>query len=186
MRANRLASLKKFVRQKRKSLHLTGRTGVAVALGTVGVCVAAAAILVAARQPSPPANVVNMRTPKAQLEEAGIDSRVKVDARRFEMKNTASKALAPEPTAVTITGCLEHEDDGTFRLEKTAGADAPKSRSWKSGFLKKRSAKIEVVDAANKLKLSNQVGQRVSVQGLLVDREMRARSLQRVSGSCGD
>jgi hypothetical protein len=181
MRIKKLASLKKFARRKRKSMHLTGKTGAVVALVTVGVCVAAAAILVAARQPSQSANI---RTSKAQLERAETEPAVKVGA-QVETKNMASKASAHEPAAVTITGCLER-DAGAFRLEKTTGADAPKSRSWKSGFLKKRSAPIEVVDAANRLQLPNQVGRRVSVMGVLVDREMRARSLQRVSGSCDD
>jgi hypothetical protein len=84
---------------------------------------------------------------------------------------------------VTITGCLERADE-TFRLKDTAGVDAPKSRSWKSGFLKKGSASIEVVDAANRLRLPDHVGRRVSVTGTLVDREMRVRSLQRVAASC--
>jgi hypothetical protein len=93
------------------------------------------------------------------------------------------KAPAVESAAVTITGCLERDDD-TFRLRDTAGADAPKLRSWKSGFLKKGSASIEVVDAANRLKLANHIGQRVSVTGMLANREMQARSLQRVGASC--
>ena len=83
------------------------------------------------------------------------------------------------------------DDHGMPRAERRelpaegrlAGADAPKSRSWKSGFLKKGSAPIEVVDAAHRLKLTDHVGQRVSVTGRLVDREMQVRSLQRVSAS---
>jgi phosphate-selective porin len=96
---------------------------------------------------------------------------------------SASRTVAPEATPVTITGCLER-DAATFRLKDTTGTDAPKSRSWKKGFLKKGMAPIEVVDAANRLNLSNHVGQRVSVTGLLVDREMTLRSLQRVAASC--
>jgi hypothetical protein len=181
MRFKKLASLKKFLhRKKKKSMRLMGTKGAAIALGTVGVCVAAAAILVAARQPSQPAN---LKTSKTQLEWAGTEPTGKAGA-QIETKNTASKALAHEPAPVTITGCLEREA-GAFRLDKTAGVDAPKSRSWKSGFLKKRPAQIEIVDPANRLQLPNQVGRRVSVMGVLVDREMRARSLQRVNGSCG-
>jgi cytoskeletal protein RodZ len=101
-----------------------------------------------------------------------------------------SKAKAPEANAtvaesagVTITGCLERDND-TFRLKDATGADAPKGRSWKSGFLKKGSASIQIVDAANRLKLANHIGRRVSVTGSLLNREMRARSLQRVGTSC--
>ena len=84
---------------------------------------------------------------------------------------------------VTITGCLE-QDDETFRLKNTTGDQAPKARSWKSGFLKKNPASIEVVDASNKAQLPSHVGQRVVVTGMLVDREMQVRSLRRVATSC--
>jgi hypothetical protein len=82
-----------------------------------------------------------------------------------------------------MTGCLERRDE-TFRLKDTTGVDAPKSRSWRSGFLKKGSASIEVVDAANRLKLTDHIGQRVSVTGMIVDREIQAHSLLRVATSC--
>ena len=96
---------------------------------------------------------------------------------------SASNTLVPTQAAVTIAGCLERSDE-TFRLKDTTGVAAPKSRSWRSGFLKKGSTSIEVVDAANRLKLTDHVGQRVSVTGVLVDREIHVRSLQRVATSC--
>jgi hypothetical protein len=97
----------------------------------------------------------------------------------------ASKALAQGPAeAVTITGCLEERKDHTFRLKDTTGLDAPKSRGWKSGFLKKGSATIDLVDAANRTKLESHVGQQISVTGMLADREMQVRSLKRVADSC--
>jgi hypothetical protein len=83
---------------------------------------------------------------------------------------------------VTITGCLE-TDDETFRLNDTAGLDAPKTRSWKTGFLKKRSAAIAVVDA-NGVGLPAHVGQRVALTGMLVDGDMQVRALRRVAASC--
>jgi hypothetical protein len=92
---------------------------------------------------------------------------------------SASAKVAP----VTITGCLERDDD-TYRLKDTAGDKAPKARSWKSGFLKKGSATVEVVDAAKSAKLPSHVGQRVAVTGVLNGREMQVRSLQRVSATC--
>lgn len=95
-----------------------------------------------------------------------------------------SEAVAEESTLVTITGCLERSDE-TFRLKDTSGADAPRSRSWKTAFLKKRSASLEVVDASNRLKMNNYVGQRISLTGTLVDREMHARLLEPVAPSCG-
>ena len=91
-------------------------------------------------------------------------------------------AVAQSPELISLTGCLQH-DDGTFRLRDTAGADAPKSRSWKSGFLMKRAASVEVVDSANRLGLPTHVGQRVTVTGMLLNKEMRARTVQRL-GFC--
>jgi hypothetical protein len=93
--------------------------------------------------------------------------------------------LPVESTAalVTITGCLEADDD-SFRLTDTSGAEAPKSRSWKTGFLRKRSASIAVVDDARRAGLPVHVGQRVALTGALVEREMHVRSVQRVGDTC--
>lgn len=96
---------------------------------------------------------------------------------------SSSKVAVQTLTSVTITGCLANDDD-TFVLKDTSGADAPKSRSWRSGFLKKRAATIELFDATNALRLPSYVGQRVAATGLLVNHEMRAHSVQRVAASC--
>ena len=96
--------------------------------------------------------------------------------------NSGGVTVAAKAQPVTVTGCLERTDDG-FRMKETSGADAPKSRSWKSGFLKKGSAALDVVDPAHSLHLAEHVGRRVSVTGTMVDREMRARSIRRL-GSC--
>ena len=93
-----------------------------------------------------------------------------------------ASAVAESLELITLTGCLQH-DDGTFRLKDAAGAEAPKSRSWKSGFLKKRAASVEIVDSANRLGLPTHVGQRVTVTGVLLNKEMRARTVQRL-GFC--
>jgi hypothetical protein len=96
--------------------------------------------------------------------------------------STANRSMS-KTQSVTITGCLERAD-AAFRLKDTAGDEAPKVRSWKSGFLRKGPASIELIDAVHTLKLSNHVGRRVSVSGTLVDREMHVRSLRLVSPSC--
>ena len=101
--------------------------------------------------------------------------------------SSPAPAVEPAPDTkvarVTIEGCLERADD-TFRLTDTAGTNAPTSRSWKSGFLKKRPAAIEVRDSVKRVNLASHVGQRVSVTGTLVDRQMRVGSLQPISLSC--
>jgi hypothetical protein len=105
-------------------------------------------------------------------------------AHAIDAPATADESTAQAtPASVTITGCLERSDE-TYRLKDTSGVNAPKARSWKSGFLKKSAATVDIVDPAKRLKLSDHVGQRVSVSGTLADREMKARSLQRVSTSC--
>jgi hypothetical protein len=85
---------------------------------------------------------------------------------------------------VSITGCLLRDGDG-FVLKDTEGTDAPKSRSWKSGFFRKKSAKIDLVDAGNAAGLGTHVGKRVSVTGPLADREMRVQSVRRIGATCG-
>ena len=114
----------------------------------------------------------------AIVDGSGVPSVEVVD----DVKLAAQHEVAT-PTPVTITGCLERDDE-TFRLKNTSGADAPRSRSWKSAFLKKGSAPVEVVDASKRLKLTNHVGQRVSVTGTLSDGEMRVRSMRRIAASC--
>jgi hypothetical protein len=88
-----------------------------------------------------------------------------------------------QPIITTIVGCLEN-DGGIFRLKDTEGDHAPRSRSWKSGFIRKGSAKVELIDATNRLKLPSHVGYRVRVGGTLVDREMHASSVRATSERC--
>ena len=87
------------------------------------------------------------------------------------------------PSIVTISGCLE-QDDERFRLKDTAGDNAPKGRSWRSGFLRRSASTIDVIDQADRHHLPTYVGQRVSVTGTLVDREMQVRSVSIVAESC--
>ena len=101
-----------------------------------------------------------------------------------ESRAVAAKQDDDAPISTTITGCLVLRDDGMFQLKDTDGEHAPKARSWKSGFIKKGTANIDVLDAGNRLKLGSQVNYRVSVSGTLADRQMRARSLRATSEHC--
>jgi hypothetical protein len=147
----------------------------------VAIGVAAAVMLNAALRSGEPAGVA---TANVQLKNATAQPRATraPDATPASALPETPKASAQQPP-VTLTGCLEHDNDA-FRLKDTTGADAPKSRSWKSGFLKKKTPTIEVVDRANRLQLPDHVGERVVVTGMLVDREMQVRSLRRVATSC--
>jgi len=98
--------------------------------------------------------------------------------------NTAVADAGPEQhPPVTIAGCLEQDGDA-FRLTHTSGTETPKARSWKSGFLRKHTAPVTVVDAGQGLKLPSHVGHHVSVTGVLDDRDIHARAVQNTAGSC--
>jgi hypothetical protein len=178
--------LKKPTRAK-KTEKPSGSFAVKTIFG-VGVCVLGAAILIAARPP----RLADTAVVDAHAEKPGaVDayarkaaaSKAAAVVAASTTEASAGKSAAGRAAPVTITGCLEKTDDA-FRLKDATGDGAPKARSWKSGFLKKGSASIGVVDSANRLKLPTHVGQRVSVTGTLVDREMQVRSLQRVAASC--
>jgi len=94
-----------------------------------------------------------------------------------------AEATPAPPAGVTLTGCLERNDNA-YWLKDVSGADVQAGRSWKSGFLKKRSPRVEVVDASKTLKLPNHVGERVAATGVLAKGEMQARSIRRLSASC--
>ena len=167
------------------------------AAGMVGLIGAAA--LLAACQPAPQETA--MATQPVKLE-AAKPAQHKAVATPVAVRATASKAtsgdavLAVAPAATrtaaakpqeeivtTMSGCLERDDD-TFQLKDTSGDHAPKARTWKSGFVKKGSATVDVIDPTNRLKLASHVGHRISISGTLVDREMRARSLRATTEAC--
>jgi hypothetical protein len=129
------------------------------------------------RRPTAPAAIVKTPTPTP----------VK---RTQTARAIASPAAAPESTAGlknpathTVEGCLE-SDGATYRLKNTSGLDTPKARSWRTGFLKKRSSSIGFVDATGRLRLQDHIGSRVVATGTLVDRELRATALRQVGASC--
>jgi hypothetical protein len=64
------------------------------------------------------------------------------------------------------------------------GEHAPKSRSWKTGFFRKGSAKLDLIDETSRLKLASHVGYRVDVTGALFKKVMRARALTPSSARC--
>jgi hypothetical protein len=125
------------------------------------------------------------------------------EAAASEPGESVAKTLVPEPppsapaadsnhaadrvsqAPVTITGCLETTIKGDrFRLTDTEGAEAPKARSWRSGFLRKRPAPVELLELPDMAGLRNFVGHRVAATGLLTSRELRVRSLGSAGPSC--
>lgn len=173
--------LKKSVRFRgiQKAASRFAKKPTAWPIAAVAVGIVAAGILMAGRGPSA---TVDTSIGNVQLAHPALPQPAELTAIPAPA-DSSSKAAGEKAIPVTITGCLEQKDD-TFRLKDTSGADAPRARSWKTGFLKKGSPSINVVDATNRVRLTSHVGQRVSVTGLLIDREMQVRSLQRVAPSC--
>lgn len=156
------------------------------AIGLIVVCIGGTAILIAARSGEPttaatesaatPDAAAPAVTPATPVVKTNI-----VAAKVAANPQDAEAATAAEP--VTIEGCLVQED-ATFRLKNTAGEDAPKGRSWKSGFLHRGSKTLDVVDGRHRLNLARHVGERVSVTGMLDDRELQGTALKRIAESC--
>jgi hypothetical protein len=97
--------------------------------------------------------------------------------------SSSTAALVPAPA--TITGCLEVSvDQNEFRLTDTEGVNAPKARSWRTGFLKKRHAPVALIEPPDPHGLQKQVGKRVAATGLLTSNELKVSSLQVLGASC--
>jgi hypothetical protein len=189
---------KKSIRAKKPARATRAKTGGAKTVKTTGwrltesveaqaiflvaICVMAVAIVLAARHSDQPAATTASAATPAAVEVADTAPPAALTPAHSADESVASES-ARTASFVTISGCLQQSDD-TFRLTDTAGDSVPRARSWKSGFLKKSPASVEVVDVTNRLKLPRHVGQRVSVTGTLVDREMQIRALERVSTSC--
>jgi hypothetical protein len=198
VRSKTSAGAKKSARSA-KARKVTGRIGagaIAIALITV---VAVALVIAAAQESSDrpelitadagPQAVAGQLLPRKSAAMRAASDAVPAPAPTTGAEETnasdseSATAPAKKPSPVTIAGCLERSDNA-FRLKDATGADVPKSRSWKSGFLKKNSASIDLRESGNGLRLRDQVGKRVSVTGTLSDRQMRVQSVRRVGASC--
>ena len=174
---------KEFARIK-NSMHLSWNDGATTTM-LVATGVAAAVMLSAALQPGKPADAAAAKAPPKIVAAPvrATDASAATPPQQVAPPPQGATLAAAQQPPVTITGCLE-KDDQAFRLKDTTGVDVPKARGWKSGFLKKKPATIELLDAANTMKLPEHVGERVVVTGVLVDREMQVRSLRRIAASC--
>ena len=131
--------------------------------------------------------------PRAKAERPQASAAPSIDARRKTVapeETQPSAAQAPafnapvqKVASVTITGCLEHDEE-TFWLSDASGADAPTARSWKSGFLKKRPSRIELIRRTARASVDEL--RRASRVGDGDNRQPRdaARSLHPLSATC--
>ena len=199
------ASGTRRTRVAKRQSSLAPRT---VVVGTL--CVVAAAALVMSRQSSivnwvaevdASGNVqrverVDAFDPATSTAAAAPDSQARLIPASLRTTEREPEPAVPSPSgdeaaaaesaaaeSATISGCLERDED-TFWLKNVSGDEAPKSRSWKSGFLRKKSSNVELIhrgDLTNRL--TTYVGRRIETTGTLADHEMRVKSL-RVLGSC--
>lgn len=136
------------------------------------------AVVAAAAAEATPATVVETHEPEEPAATA-------VTAGAAEIALPPAAPAAASVDEVTITGCLEIDnEDDRFRLADAEGAGAPKARSWRSGFLKKRAAAIDLVGSLDALSLHSQVGQRIAATGVLTSRTLKVSSVRTVSSSC--
>lgn len=106
-------------------------------------------------------------------------------AKAAPAKTAAKVAVAPvEPgNSVTLTGCLE-AGGRKYMLTDLEGAKVPKGRSWKTGFVTKKSKDVEIV-ATSGVKLGDHLGHKVTVVGVKDgDTHLRARSIKQLAASC--
>lgn len=192
-------AVKKTTRAKmpasgKKPIGLTSAIGPKATTALV-ICVIAGGLMVAAQQKEakrrnpPPVEFVEMAplpaAKRAPAPKKSVTARTAPAASPTAAAVPASVPATPASNVAraTVVGCLEGEGVA-FRLTDTTGADAPKARSWKSGFIKKGSAPVKLVGSSNALNLAGNVGRRVSVTGTLANREMEAHTMHRVAGSC--
>lgn len=125
---------------------------------------------------------------KARAEESVTTSAGEVSTKAPVVGSIAAEKPVENVVArppVTITGCLEMSvDENEFQLADTEGVNVPKSRSWRTGFLKKRSASVALVDASDPQFLRKQIGKRVAATGQLTNRDLKLSTLRVVAPSC--
>ena len=157
-----------------------------MAIGIIVVCIVGTAMLIVARssEPTSAASIVPEQ-PTVALAPIQKTPVAKVQKPSTFALTPASVHTGAIPGAelATVEGCLI-QDANQFQLRNTSGEDAPKGRSWKSGFLHRSAKAVDVRDQSHRLNLARHVGERVTITGLLDDRELQGTSLKRVAESC--
>jgi hypothetical protein len=158
-----------------------------MAIGIIVVCIVGTAMLIVARSSEPTSAASTV--PEEPIVAIAPIQQTPVAKAQKPSTFAARPASAPSAGAVagaelaSIEGCLI-QDANQFQLKNTSGEDAPKGRSWKSGFLHRSAKTVDVVDQSHRLNLARHVGERVTITGLLDDRELQGTSLKRVAESC--
>ena len=175
--------MKKLAARAKKPARAQHSRRTRVAIGALGVLLAVTGAVAASKFSAAPKPLDDRIAAVRAEENKRARAELAAPAATYAAATSAPAATAPKAPPITMTGCLERRGD-EFRLKDATGSDVPKSRSWKSGFLKKSTPAIDIVDGSNRLKLNDHVGQRVSVTGVLVDREMQAKAVKNIAPSC--
>jgi len=157
-----------------------------MAIGIIVVCIVGTAMLIVARS-SEPTSAASIVPEEPTVALAPIQQTPVAKAQKPSTfaagPASAQRGAVPGAELATIEGCLV-QDANQFQLKNTAGEDAPRGRSWKSGFLHKSAKRVDVLDQTHRLNLAKHVGERVTITGILDDRELQGTSLKRVAESC--
>jgi hypothetical protein len=158
-----------------------------MAIGIIVVCIVGTAMLIVARssEPTSAASVVPEQATVAlgPIQQTPVAKAQKPSTFTAKPASAQSAGAVPGAELATIEGCLVQDAD-QFQLKNTSGEDAPRGRSWKSGFLHRSAKPIDILDQSHRLNLARHVGERVTITGLLDDRELQGTSLKRVAESC--
>jgi hypothetical protein len=158
-----------------------------MAIGIIFVCIVGTAMLIVARssEPTSAASIVpeETTTAVAPIQQTPAAKAPKPFTIAAKPASAQTVGAVPGAELATIEGCLVQGAD-QFQLKNTSGEDAPRARSWKSGFLHKSAKSIDVLDQTHRLNLARHVGERVTITGILDDRELQGTSLKRVGESC--
>ncbi len=165
--------------------HFTVTRPMAICIIIVSIVGTAMLIVANSSEPTSAAVVVADQpiVAVAPVQEAEIVRAQKRSATGAQPAAVETAAATAGSDLATVEGCLVQEQD-QFRLKNTTGEDAPKGRSWKSGFLHKGSKTIDLLDHSHRLNLGRHIGERVAVTGVLDNRELQGTALKRVSESC--
>lgn len=158
-----------------------------MAIGIIVVCIFGTAMLIVARssEPTSAASIVPEQpiVAIAPIHQTPVTKAQKPSTFAANPASAQGSGVVPGAELATIEGCLV-QDANQFQLKNTSGEDAPKGRSWKSGFLHRSSKTVDVVDQNRRMNLAKHVGERVTITGLLDDRELQGSFLKRVAESC--
>ena len=158
------------------------------AAGTAAVCAMLLATLQvgASAQSKTPTPTAKPAPAKAAPAKPAPTATKAAPAKAAPLQAAAAKvSVAPVEltNSITLTGCLE-ADGRKFMLTDLEGDEAPKSRSWKTGFVTKKPKDVEVTPSAS-LKLGDHIGHKVSVVGVRNgETHLQARSIKQLAASC--